>query len=121
MTLIVRNEMSQFEKCCWQWVKRDSFIYKVVKDDERVITVKFEDIFDKSNHELWNILSFLEIDMNREKFNRICEKFMNKKINKSKRYTFPYWKKWDISLREKFVNIAGQHMKNYNYNIKDFV
>ncbi len=111
------NKMSQFEKCCWQWVKRDSFIYKEVKHDGRAITVKFEDIFDKNKDYtgLWKIVNFMQLDISKEKFIEKCNKFMDNKINRNKTYIFPHWKEWSKKQRQQFINIAGKHMELYGW------
>ena len=117
------GSMTQFQKCCWHWVKKDGFIYQAIKGDSRAVTVKFRDIFNKeSNYQgLWEIVNFMDIGINREDFRKQCSLAMDKKINVSKREDFPHWRQWSGEQREQFMSIAGEYMELYGYDMGDFL
>jgi len=117
------SSMTQFEKCCWHWVRKDGFINQAIKGDSRAITVKFRDIFNKeSNYQgLWEIVNFMGIGIDKDIFKKQCSLAMDKKINVSKREEFPSWQKWSQEQREQFMNIAGEYMKLYGYDMGDFL
>jgi len=108
------EKMSRFEKICWWWQKKDSFIYESVRGKEDSITVKFEDIFDpdKKYKGIKNIIDFINIDIN---FTNDFKDLMKQKVNDSKSYAIPYWKEWGSDLKNQFIKIAGKHMTNYGY------
>lgn len=116
------SNMSQFEKCCWQWQKKDNFIYDAIKNDSHAITIKFEDIFNKEKGHLgiYQLVDFLNIQLPKGKIENLCENSMGNRVNINKKEDFPRWRKWDNSLRKRFLNIASSQMKRYNYNLKDF-
>lgn len=113
------NDLSIFEKTCWYWKKRDAIIYRNIKDYSNGLTVRFEDIFRKSDDYkgVKNIIDFLKLDD--DVGIPIFKSMQENRINKTKEYSIPHWKEWDEARKEKFDQIAGEHMKNYyDYNWK---
>jgi len=110
------DDFSLFEKNCWYWKKRDEIIYQDIKDYSKGITIKFEDIFNRPEDYkgICEISQFLGLD-NDDAISTF--KYMQRnKINKTKKYSIPHWKEWDDIKKEKFDQIAGDHMKiYYNY------
>lgn len=106
------GNMSRFEKICWWWQKKDSFIYEAVKDRKDCITVRFEDIFDSDRDYsgMRTIMDFMNLNTNIELNANVMSK-----VHSSHSYETPHWKNWEVHLRHKFMNIAGQHMKRYGY------
>ena len=115
--------MSQFEKVSWHWVRKDSFIHQTVKDDKRAITVKFEDIFNKESgyQRLWEMVDFMDIGIDKQIFQKQCVLSMDKKLNVSKKEEFPRWQDWSFEQRKQFLDIAGEYMKVYQYDISEFI
>jgi len=115
--------MTQFQKACWHWVKKDSFIRQAVKDDHRAMRVKFEDIFNResSYQGLWEMINFMDIGVDRESFQKQCELSMDKKLNISKKEEFPRWQNWSPEQKKQFMNIAGEYMNLYGYKMSDFI
>lgn len=105
------QSMSRFEKICWWWQKKDGIIYQSVKNESDSITVKFEDIFDESNDYagLKAIGDFLDIDVS------TISHLISIKRNATETYQMPHWQNWDLCLREKFMKISGEHLKQYGY------
>lgn len=116
------QDMSQFEKCCWQWVKKDSFIYEFVQKDPQAITIKFEDVFNKEKKYpgIYQLINFLDIEVSKNQIENLCKNLMVNRVNVNKKEDFSRWPKWDNSLRKKFLNIAGSQMRRYNYSLKGF-
>lgn len=116
------KNMSRFEKCCWEWVKKDSFIHETIKDDPLAETFKFEDIFYKKDgiEKVWQMGDFMNLDVDRDYLEYQWKELIDKKINLSKTYKFPGWDKWDEKMRKQFMDIAGGHVKKYGYHRKSF-
>ncbi|GAB6137364.1 sulfotransferase domain-containing protein [Halanaerobaculum tunisiense] len=110
------EDMSRFEKICWEWQKKDQFIWQEIKDSDDAITVKFEDIFKNDKCKgIYEIADY--IDLPREETDQIIEQMMNRKVNSTKEYAIPKWPAWSQERQEKFDAIAGQHMaKYYDYS-----
>ncbi|ADL13648.1 sulfotransferase [Acetohalobium arabaticum] len=110
------TNMTRFEKISWMWQKKDKFIYRSVKKADDSITVKFEDIFKDEDYKgLYRIAEYINLPENELK--QMIDKMMNKRVNSTKEYAIPHWTEWNQKLRNKFDNIAGEHMKKYyNYN-----
>jgi hypothetical protein len=108
--------MSRFEKICWRWQKKDGFIYDQVQEMDNVITIKFADIFkDEAHSGLYKICE--QIDLDKKEVEPVVEEMMNRKVNSTKKYEIPKWPDWDQKKKEKFDEIAGNHMrKYYDYN-----
>ena len=106
------DKMSRFEKICWRWQKKDGFILDSITNVSNVITVKFEDIFKDENYSgLYKITDYLKLD--RSEVETMVEKMMNKRVNSTKDYEISKWPNWRSERKEKFDEIAGEHMKNY--------
>jgi hypothetical protein len=117
------SAMTQFEKVCWHWVKKDGFIHAAVKDDPRAMTVKFEDIFNKENgyQGLWEMVEFMGIGSDRDAFKKQCVLSMDKKLNVNKKEEFGHWQEWPQEQKKQFQTIAGEYMKTYGYDIGEVV
>jgi len=108
------EDMSQFEKICWLWQKKDGYILNDVENYDNTITVKFEDVFkQKGSPGLRKIANFLDFDENELK-SKFADMESNR-INKTKEYKIPKWEEWNKNMIKSFDEIAGEHMKNY-YN-----
>lgn len=108
------KKMSQFEKICWLWQKKDGFILNDVENYDNAITVKFEDIFIKDGYPgILKMAKFL--GFGKKKLKSEFVEMQSNKINKSKEYKIPKWEEWNQNMLKKFDEIAGEHMKNY-YN-----
>ncbi|MHA1438547.1 MAG: hypothetical protein ACTSPD_13320 [Promethearchaeota archaeon] len=109
------NSMTQFEKLAWNWNKQNKLISEMAKNDDNIITIHFEKIFDKRRNYIGikRIIDFFELNEFWNTFNKKLESIFSKVINPSKRYSFPHWKKWDKEKLEKFNKIAM--MKYYKY------
>ncbi|MGM0369640.1 MAG: sulfotransferase family protein [Bacillota bacterium] len=106
------DEMSRFEKICWRWQKKDGFIYDQIQKMDNVITVKFEDIFkDEAHSGLYKICE--QIDLDKKRVKPVVEEMMNRKVNSTGEYEIPKWSNWDQKKKDKFDEIAGEHMKKY--------
>jgi hypothetical protein len=111
--------MDRFERCCWLWVKVDSLIREAIAGDGRAITVKFEDVFDKSSGYpgLRTIVEFLGLK------ERLCVDtadiagLMAVKENRTQRYLLPHWTDWPAEQMRVFRDIAGAHMALYGYDL----
>lgn len=110
------DEMSRFEKICWEWQKKDGFIYHSVKEMDNAITVKFEDIFKSDNFNgAYEIADY--IGLPKDETDKMVDKMIDRRVNSTKDYAIPKWTEWDQKMRNKFDKIAGEHMKNYyNYS-----
>lgn len=113
------DKMTRFEKICWHWVKMDSIIYEATRGDKNCLTLKFEDVFDAQNQYpgMKKLIEFFDLDMDVD-FKYILS-LMKKKVNKTEKYLIPDWKNWDPEKRKQFLEIAGNHMKIYGYDIGD--
>ncbi|ADL13646.1 sulfotransferase domain-containing protein [Acetohalobium arabaticum] len=108
------DEMTRFEKVCWEWQKKDSFIWQSVKDIDDAITVKFEDIFkDNKFKGMYRIADY--IGLSEDKTEKVINRMMNQKASSTTDYAIPHWTDWNQEMMDKFDRIAGGHMKNY-YN-----
>ena len=105
------DDMNKFEKICWWWQKKDGIILNSLKNIESSIRVKFEDIFSNETglHTIEKIISFLNISL------IIGPEIFKRKINVTKKYSFPKKEKWDANINESFNRISGDLMKYYGY------
>ena len=112
-----KKKMSLLEKTSWEWQKKDEIIYRSIINDARAKTVKFEDVFNSNENGdvLFDACRFLNIDLNRETFNRHFHIFTKRKVN-HKKLTFPHWKDWSEEQCDQFNKIAGFRMKLYGYS-----
>jgi len=117
------NTMTQFEKACWHWAKKDGILHNSIKNDPRAITIKFEDIFSKENNYpgLWEMIEFMDLGISKNVFSSKCKDLMDQRFNINKNETFPRWTEWDSKQRRQFMDIAGEHMKLYGYDLSDFI
>ncbi len=109
--------MSRFEKLAWFWAKINDLIYTTIKDDDKALTIRFEDLFNKEkNYDLIKkILEFFNIDSIKEFDNSELNLVFSKKINITQNFTIPRWKDWKEDWVVKFNEIAGDQMKFYGY------
>jgi hypothetical protein len=111
------THMTQFEKLSWNWNRYTEEIYYEIRENANIITVKFEDIFDRENQYrgLKKITNFFELDDFWEDSDLNLDVIFSKKINISKTYNFPHWKNWKKAWLIKFEEIAGNSMNLYEY------
>ncbi len=108
------DEMSKFEKTCWLWVKKDNFIFEDIKSYSNSITIKFEEVFKDENHTgIKKTSDFIGFD--ERKLLSIFKDMHEKRVNKTKEYSIPHWKKWSEKKKRIFDEIAGEHMEKYGY------
>ncbi|HMB01014.1 MAG TPA: sulfotransferase [Spirochaetota bacterium] len=107
------DTMSKFEKICWRWQKKDSFIYNSLRDISDAILVKFEDIFTKPYTGLYRICRFIGLEENKIKV--IIDRETGRKAHATSNNPFPAWQYWDEKYRKQFDTICAQHMRLYGY------
>jgi len=106
------DEMSRFAKICWRWQKKDGFIYEAIKDMENVLTLKFREIFHKpDNPGLDRLIDFIGLD--EKEAEKLKNLHINNKVNASPEHTISHWKNWSSERKQKFEEIAGDHMQKY--------
>lgn len=113
------DQMTRFEKTCWYWTKTNRVIYETIKDDDRAITIKFEDIFNSSrgSDAMFELIETLGMaDMNRLTKDEI-KTTMNCKSNATKDNLISGWQDWPEEQIESFRRIASEDMKLYGYTI----
>jgi len=110
------NKMTRFEKVCWFWQKRISIISNDIKDIPNVITVKFDDIFnkDKNYPGIKTIFDFIGIELDDDQYLDKIER----RANVTQEYAIPPWQSWSEEMKKKFDEIAGIQMSNYYSNYK---
>lgn len=112
----VWNELSRFEKICWMWNKKNSILKESVNENNNIITIKFEDLFNKGNYEthLRKLLKFFDIPINDDIINLYSD-MLNIKINKNNDNSFPQYEFWSSWEKQRFKEICGNIMDYYNY------
>jgi hypothetical protein len=104
------QNMSRFEKICWEWQKKDSLILSATQDAPDTLHVTFESMFDDpSCTGLIRVLTFIGIDdeMVRQKaLSSIAHKH-----NAMPRYAVPRWQEWTARQKEIFERIAGAYYR----------
>lgn len=109
--------ITNFERFAWKWNKINKVISEGIKDDNKAITIHFEDIFDKSSdyNGFKKILEFFELDFDWESIKLNLKEPFSNKINKTRSYAIPHWKYWENERIIQFNRIAGDLMKFYGY------
>ena len=109
--------MTRFEKLAWFWAKVEKFMFKEIKNDINVLTIHFEDIFNKEKAYIGfkKILQFFELDNSSISIKEHLENHMDIRLNKTPSFKIPHWTKWSKLWLLKFNKIAGEMMKAYGY------
>jgi len=111
------DNMNMIEQLSWMWKVRNEFILNYIRDDERAISIRFEDIFNPDdNYKIFDkLIHFINDDTN-IKLNLEDPLIpVKKKINKTNKFLLPPYMEWNESDKESFNNIAGDLMEEYNY------
>ncbi len=113
--------MSRFERLCWYWRTKDSFIIDAISGDERAITVKFEDIFDSDEgfKGMWEIVRFLSLKDRLVVSPESLTDMMTHKANWTAEYRLPAWRSWPADKMNQFYRIAGEQLALYGYDKQD--
>lgn len=104
----------QLEKIAWLWNATNQFIenLKELFSEDRIITVRSEDLFNDPNTFL-QISDFINIEkMNKDKL----KKLISKPKNFQYKGEFPKYEDWDNKQKNKLKNIATL-AKKYNYQL----
>lgn len=110
------KSMNRFEKLCWAWRVIYSILLKE-KDDEHVLVIKFEDIFQSKNryNELKRLLSFLT-DFPSKKFEyKILEGILENHFNRSTGDSFPEWQQWNPGYIKYLHSVCFPLMGKFGY------
>ena len=111
------NNMSRFEKCCWYWSRKDAWIRKAIKNDERAKTFKFEQLFKEKDPKAWNdLIDFCGLSQD---FNQtdIISYISQKRSNENKSFKLGDAKEWPTDHIASFKEIAGEHMIESGYEL----
>ncbi len=106
------DNLSRFEKIAWYWQKKDRYICDILKEENNSLRIYFENIFDAENNYagMEKLINFLGLPS--KKF----RDYLKNKIRSSKSYELPHWTDWEDERKEKFNNIAGEHLKYHGYS-----
>ncbi len=112
------DRMSRFERLSWFWAMKDRQICAALAGNERAITVKFEDIFDKQREYpgMWEIIRFLGLEDRMRVPLSSFGAMMSRRANETKQQLFPKWPEWTPERRHQFTTIAGAHNETYGYH-----
>jgi len=105
------RRMDEFQRVCWHWRYKNSFLENVFKDHANYNRVRFEDLFSEKGAEtLQALFSFMGIA-----FDPRFSTMLQKKKNFSSKKWFPPWDQWDTEKKEHLLEICGKEMKRYGY------
>ncbi|MFX1352807.1 MAG: hypothetical protein ACFFGP_02475, partial [Promethearchaeota archaeon] len=109
--------MTQFEKLAWKWDKLNTAVFEAIKNDQNVLIIKFEDIFnyDKDFAGFFKILDHFGLKLDNNTVRLKIRELFSKKINKTVNYKIPHWKDWNLKLTKRFNLIANGTMHLYEY------
>jgi len=109
------ERMDRFEKIAWRWQKKDMFIMRDVAELDNTLTVRFEDVFlTEGRPGLYDITRF--IGFPDEVVGSHLHALGEEKMNATRNSPIPAWDEWDPPMRERFEQIAGEHMRRCGYS-----
>jgi hypothetical protein len=109
------EQMDRFEKIAWRWQKKDTFIMNEVAELDNTLTVRFEDVFlTEGRPGLYAVTRF--IGFSDEVVDSHLHALGEEKMNSTRNSPIPAWDEWDAHMRERFEEIAGEHMRRCGYS-----
>jgi len=102
------NTMSRFEKICWLWAYENSYLRQHADS-----TVRFEDIISDYESFRSQVLRPLGLSLDRS----IWVAAVQQPKNETKRFTTASWEEWGCEQREQFMQLCGQEMLQYGYDL----
>lgn len=111
------QNMNMIERLAWIWKTKNQLIVNTIKDDANSITIKYEDIFNRStnNHGMSNLIDFISEDVSIELASNHANAF-ERKVNDTKKFLLPPYQYWTIEQKNSFEKIAGEFLRQMGYD-----
>lgn len=100
------NNMTKFERLCWQWQYDNRFIRKHISH-----CVHFESMVADYEYFKETLLDFLGVEIPQDRWLR----YVSRPINATQKHMLPHWKGWDRQSMDSFNEICGQELAAYGY------
>jgi len=103
------SRFTRFEKVCWLWTYENSYMRRHAD-----LTVRFEDSI--SNYAVFESMLLTALGMRLNLEQEWMELIRTPK-NVTKTFLFPEWPEWSQSNKNVFIELCGEEMKRYSYEI----
>lgn len=110
------SDWGAYEKNCWFWNKINDFGIHMaqVLPKERIIQIRFEDLFEDRSNYYTKIYDFLEVNSPNQDTVRAL---LSQKHNKQKQFTMPKFSDWSPGQKKILYSISGVTMKKLGYEL----
>lgn len=115
------DSLDRFEKVCWNWVAYNKIIEEFAINNNNLLQIKFEEIFNKEQKftGINKIIDFLDLRNNLKVNEKDFELQMNVKKNVNETYLLSKnFQEWDSLYQDKFIAICGETMEKYGYSVQ---
>ena len=112
------SDASHIEKCAWLWTRTNSYILETCNKipENRLLTIKSEDIFDNVGDTVNRIFHFISPNTKKLKTKRI-DKLLGMKLNQQTHGNFPKPKEWRSEKTAVLLTHCSSLMKKFGYKI----
>jgi hypothetical protein len=108
------SQMTDPQRLAWHWTVCNGEIDRVAPlFGDNYLFMKYEEIFSKDAAGLGRLLAWMGLEENAS----IREKMREKKVNASTARRCPKWEQWEPAERKAVLDMCGERMQQYGYDL----
>ena len=108
------SELSPIQRLAWHWHVVNGEIDRVAPQfGADFLRIRYEDLFGKGARELGKLLNWINLPDNADLRGRMQEK----KVNASTKKRCAPWREWENAERQSVIDLCGERMRSYGYDI----